>query len=437
MELKLLNFVHRIILEPDLPFHEYPSLWTFRFEQGQIDFAFVDRLKAQSLEYYREHNHLAVFSSCYLALIHLLRKPLTITSSNSDRNHLYRLAEILGIWAKAASWYGQGGILNSRNASLDRIIIYKSLEDDNKYREVLGALASNYYKRSNFKKGLELINASLISSHDAQILSGLHSIRGNILSKMGKTRLSIKSHSFSVKLDDEHGNSAESIGLHLAELGFAEIANGDKSGLKKIEEGLSICRRAGHPGFIFQISKKLINYYTWLGEIETAKDILKNLIVLGSNNWHSYKNFQKEILIKTTTFEINVDKFYTDPLNRIKDSPLRESICQAKNAIRANDLFVAAVCLNFALERMVKLAGYSNNLNRSKFNRMTLSQRNALLENRVYSLDVFKKVDTLRFELRNAISHADLESHDVKKYITVTDLLNFYEWCLWFIDNYN
>lgn len=418
---------------PDLPLREIPSLWRATITKGSPDLVKARYVLDGAHSNYLDFQHLPCLAKCYWVLLELLKADWPPARFNNHTERLLMLAyDALLLFAKAASWYGHRGKLSSLNALRDAELLCRVLGDDDKRAEALMRMSSEFYKQERYAIAQTCLDLAEQGVKSTRVKSDILGVGGSICVRSQNFREALRRQSVGTQLDEKYGATLESAGIHLLGLGISELNLGYRDGRHKVENGVSLCQKAANPGFLFQAYGALCDYHMERGERDEARGYLEMALNLSGIHYHSYTTQLRRLkeIVNSDFPELRSELPRRPSAN---DESLDQVFTMVDQSLESNELFSAVVGLNFCVERMIKMVGLNSGLEGMNFNKMALSKRNALLAKRgVYGVDVFSKIDALRSELRNTVSHADLESSEVRKYLTPHDLKQLRMWCSWF-----
>lgn len=242
----------------------------------------------------------------WVAVRELLAAPYDV-SAQAEALPLWN--RVLGDWVRSAAWYGLhghvylGGLaaINSLDGVRARLRETSSRHLDPSLLEPpYGARASALYsiaKRLPRRRDrLEVLQHALdqmkqIPIEHAHGDSAFYSVRGQILSRMGRASEAVRDLERMLAIRVSRQEEEHRIGEALANLGYAHLCQGNPwKGRDLLEKGVGLLEKGGHPGFLVRARKKLALALLETGHpIRARRELLKvRRIVLENRLYDQY-----------------------------------------------------------------------------------------------------------------------------------------------------
>jgi tetratricopeptide (TPR) repeat protein len=230
------------------------------------------------------------------------------------REYLKLWDDVLGVWDRAAAWYGLHGFtfigkLAADNTMLAVRALLASRGETDSLKRLLaagsektgaveewinlyglgGALASEYYsiakqapntalRRHYLLKAdswIEVAERTSVMEWNLRWQAGLAAIRGHILLELGETPRAVDIFERNLRLREEAGLGPSSIGEAKVDLGYAYFLSGRRRDAEPfLLHGLDELKREAAPGFIARAQKKLAKFYASRGALRKAAEQL-------------------------------------------------------------------------------------------------------------------------------------------------------------------
>lgn len=452
-------FIDNFCQNPLNPLKRYDFLLSI---PAQYDRWLVEKLIEDMDACYRRNDHVGTIRASYEALTHLLGNELIIpkTLKDEDTLKLEMIAHALIKWDKASAWLGNKAHLTTYQIAKDLRCIYESLRD---YRRAI-SIASTFIYSLQSMGDIRVWNYIDIdrkaNSPDAE-----RAILGSEASLFSKMVWWNKARTYYYKckdIDEKIGTSKASEGQLIAELGFVEahLPGYFREGEKKMEDGLKICREAGHIGFELQIQRDRIEYYFQRKERDAALHIAGGAVELLKQHPNSFGGLRKRIFRLLEFIENSSrDKRRKTLKNIIAYRPLHELIEAANKELNDGRKYATMTLLIEALELCTLLICLKNirklqegqgiydkntedkieNFIRSLKEKRKLeapllpTKNNWLYNAQIYDEETRDKINELLI-IRNKIFHGNVESWWIKFYGQLDKVLANFDWLCSFIN---
>lgn len=413
--------------------------------QPDYDRGHVEDLIDKANSCYTQHDHKGTLVAAHAAITHLLgaglKRPRSRWDADPHVQQLEMLARCLNRWDKASAWLGRYNPLlpTTLNICLDlRKIFEEYLQDDVRATALASTFAYAYMRQGDYRSAWNWITRGLGKATTLQARRDILGAKAGLLHKAGHYHEAIRCYWECIKLDEKIGTSRASQGQVLASLGFAEaqVAKVASSGELWIEEGLSICREAAHPGFELGIQRERIEYFLGRGNIEAAQAVMREAQSLLDRYPASFEGSRARL----SRLEQLIENA-RQPMKRkshemrVVYRPLQQLLDVARHELEAMHRYSAITLMIEALEIATLLLILKNGWtpHKAEFEVPSLMEKNEWLSSKhVYDEETRHKIEELR-RLRNELFHGHLESGRVKLYEPLDYLTDCYEWICSFV----